>query len=63
MALLRQCQANARSEEQRAMDASNAVTKLEADVRILKEQIQRRDRRVLLAEKEAGFLQALVVRF
>jgi len=62
VASLRQCEANCKREEQRASDAGNVVRKLEADIDILKDQIQKRDQRIQLAEKELRFFRSLAVR-
>jgi hypothetical protein len=61
VALLRRREAEIKDLEQREGEAQVAVKTLQADVRASKEMVGRREQRVMLAEREVGFLNALVV--
>jgi hypothetical protein len=62
VALLRQREADVHEAERRVAEVDDTVIALEADIRDLKDQVERREQRVILADREVGFLQALVVR-
>ena len=62
LALLRQREADVSDAERRATDLAETVDTLESEINEAKKQVGRREQRVLLAEREAAFLQALVVR-
>jgi hypothetical protein len=62
VALLRQREADVGEAELRTVELVDAVDNLEAEVRELKSQVGRREQRAILAEREVGFLQALMVR-
>jgi mitotic spindle assembly checkpoint protein MAD1 len=60
-ALLRQREAEITAFEQRESEAQHTADSLRADVRGLREKVERSERTTALAEREVGFLQALVV--
>jgi mitotic spindle assembly checkpoint protein MAD1 len=60
-ALLRRRKAEISDLERREAETRQTVESLESDVRFLKEKVDRREHRAILAEREVGFLQALVV--
>jgi mitotic spindle assembly checkpoint protein MAD1 len=62
VALLRQREADVHEADRRVSEVDDTVIALEADIRDLKDQVERREQRVILADREVGFLQALVVR-
>jgi mitotic spindle assembly checkpoint protein MAD1 len=62
-ALLRQREAEITTFEQRESEAQHMVDDLHAEVRGLREKVERSARKTALAEREVGFLQALVVNF
>ena len=62
VALLRHREVEIRDFEQRESEVQVALEGLQSDVRLLKEKIARREQRIMLAEREVGFLNALVVR-
>ena len=61
VALLRQREAEMVDFERRDAQAQQMVSNLEQNLNIAKEKIGRRETRALIAEREVGFLQALVV--
>jgi transposase-like protein len=61
VALLRRREAEIGDLERRERESQLAVESLQTDVRGLKEKVGRREQRVILAEREVGFLNALVV--
>lgn len=61
MALLRRREAEMSDAERREADSRKVIEALQSEVRVLKENAQRGEQRVALAEREVGFLQALVV--
>ncbi|TFK35138.1 spindle assembly checkpoint component Mad1 [Crucibulum laeve] len=62
-ALLRRREANILDYERREAEAQQNVQSLSQHVRSLQEQLNRKDTTVMLAEREVGFLQALVASF
>lgn len=62
MALLRRREAELSNVDKIASEAREAVDALQAEAQTLKEKVVRREQRAQLAEREARFLQALVVR-
>lgn len=60
-ALLRQREAEITAFEQRESEAQYAIEHLHGEVKGLREKVERGERRSTLAEREVGFLQALVV--
>ncbi|KAF9466670.1 spindle assembly checkpoint component Mad1 [Collybia nuda] len=62
-ALLRRREAEISDLERRAAETRQNVENLELDVRALKEKMGRGEHRAILAEREVGFLQALVASF
>jgi mitotic spindle assembly checkpoint protein MAD1 len=60
-ALLRQREAEITAFEQRESEAQHTADSLRAEVRGLREKVERSERTTALAEREVGFLQALVV--
>lgn len=61
VALLRRREAELSSVEMHVSEARDAADALQAEVQALKEKVARREQRAQLAEREASFLQALVV--
>jgi len=61
VALLRRREAELSSVEKLVSEARDAADALQAEVQALKEKVARREQRAHLAEREASFLQALVV--
>lgn len=61
-ALLRRREAELSNVDKIASEAREAVDVLKAEVQTLREKVVRREQRTQLAEREASFLQALVVR-
>jgi mitotic spindle assembly checkpoint protein MAD1 len=61
MALLRRREAELSNIEKHASEARETVDTLRAEVQALNEKVVRREQRTQLAEREASFLQALVV--
>jgi mitotic spindle assembly checkpoint protein MAD1 len=61
-ALLRRREAELSNVDKIASEAREAADALQAEVQTLKEKVGRREQRTQLAEREARFLQALVVR-
>jgi mitotic spindle assembly checkpoint protein MAD1 len=61
-ALLRRREAELSNVDKIASEAREAVDVLQAEVQTLREKVVRREQRAQLAEREASFLQALVVR-
>lgn len=61
MALLRRREAELSNVEKIASEAREAADALQAEVQALKEKVVRREQRTQLAEREASFLQALIV--
>ncbi|KAF8873896.1 spindle assembly checkpoint component Mad1 [Infundibulicybe gibba] len=62
-ALLRRRDAELAELERREASSQATITSLESTIRALKEKVGRHDHRALLAEREIGFLQALVASF
>ncbi|RDB18933.1 Spindle assembly checkpoint component mad1 [Hypsizygus marmoreus] len=62
-ATLRRREAEIADLEKREEEARQQVATLESDVRALKDKVGRREDRAVLAEREVGFLQALVASF
>jgi peptidoglycan hydrolase CwlO-like protein len=60
-ALLRQREAEITALEQRESEAQHTISDLQTKVKGLREKVERGERRSALAEREVGFLQALVV--
>lgn len=60
-ALLRRREAEIKGLELREVDSLRKVENLESDIRALKDKVARRENKVILAEREVGFLQALLV--
>jgi mitotic spindle assembly checkpoint protein MAD1 len=60
-ALLRQREAEIAAFEQRESEAQHTVDGLQVEVKGLREKVERSERTTTLAEREVGFLQALVV--
>jgi mitotic spindle assembly checkpoint protein MAD1 len=60
-ALLRQREAEITAFEQRESEAQHTADSLRAEVRGLREKVERSERTTALAKREVGFLQALVV--
>ena len=61
VALLRRREAEIADVERREVEARTVVEGLEAEIRASKEKVSRREQQAMLAEREVGFLQALVV--
>lgn len=61
MALLRRREAELSNIEKHVSEAREAADALQAEVQALKEKVVRREQQAQLAEREASFLQALVV--
>lgn len=62
VALLRRREAELADADARETESQQAIQTLQADLRAVKDKVGRREQRALLAEREVGFLQALVVR-
>jgi len=62
LAILRSREAELAKTQESLAEAQSTITALHAEVRGLKDKVTRRDQRTQLAERELGFLQALVVR-
>lgn len=62
VALLRRRESDLADAERREADAQATIEGLEGDLRTFIAKLERRERRTFLAEREVGFLQALVVR-
>lgn len=60
-ALLRRRETEIKDLECREAEIRQTVENLESDIRALKEKVGRRENRTILAEREVGFLQALLV--
>lgn len=60
-ALLRQRETELVELERQQVEAQEAISSLEHNLRTYQDQIVRRETRALLAEREVGFLQALLV--
>ena len=60
-ALLRQREAEIAELDRKQVEAQETISSLEHNLRSQQEQIVRRETRALLAEREVGFLQALLV--
>ena len=63
VALLRQREAELADFERRDIQAQQTISTMEQEAKIAREKISRRETRASLAEREIGFLQALLVRF
>jgi mitotic spindle assembly checkpoint protein MAD1 len=61
MALLRRREVELSNVEKIASETREAADALQAEVQALKEKVVRREQRTQLAEREASFLQALIV--
>jgi mitotic spindle assembly checkpoint protein MAD1 len=61
VALLRLREAEIRDLEQRESEAQVTAEALQTGIRLLREKVVRREQRIMLAEREVGFLNALVV--
>lgn len=61
-ALLRQREAEITALEQRESEAHHTINELQIEVKGLRSKVERSERRSTLAEREVGFLQALVAR-
>lgn len=61
-ALLRRREAEIRNLERREEETHQTIESLESDLRAIRQQIDHKERRANLAEREVGFLQALIVR-
>ena len=60
-ALLRQREAEIAELDRQQAEAQETISSLERNLRTHQDQIDRRETRALLAEREVGFLQALLV--
>lgn len=60
-ALLRRRESEIKDLERREAEIRQTVEHLESDIRALKEKVVRRENRAILAEREVGFSQALLV--
>jgi mitotic spindle assembly checkpoint protein MAD1 len=60
-ALLRQREAEIAELDRKQVEAHETISSLEQSLRSHQDQIARRETRALLAEREVGFLQALLV--
>ncbi|KAL4076619.1 mitotic checkpoint protein-domain-containing protein [Scleroderma yunnanense] len=63
LAILRSQEAELTKAQESLSDAQSTITVLHAEIRGLKDKVTRRDQRVQLAERELGFLQALVASY
>jgi mitotic spindle assembly checkpoint protein MAD1 len=61
VALLRRREAEIDDLERRESEAQLAIEALQEDMQALNEKVGRREQRTILAEREVGFLNALVV--